>query len=120
MAFQRRIPPTNGRYVAARTLDFGDWKVAEGEPFPWREKGMDEREVQRRWWIGELEAAPAVPFLRPGEDVPVGEQRRITVVDGHGGGNSQVIAVTAGECISVEAPQQHLTRAERRALRKQG
>lgn len=60
MSFARRTPPTDGRYVAARPLDFGDWKVAEGEEFPWRDRGMDEREVQRRWWIGELDAAPVV------------------------------------------------------------
>jgi hypothetical protein len=108
LAFQRRIPPTDGRYVAARTLDFGDWKVNEGELFPWRERGMDEREVQRRWWIGELEAAPQTDVQ------PVAQAESVLAV----------YNVTPGESISVRTPeqgeQQKLTRAERRALRRQG
>lgn len=67
MSFARRMPPTDGRYVAARPLDFGDRKIAEGEVFPWREMAMDEREVQRRWWVGELDAAPvALEPAQPG------------------------------------------------------
>lgn len=57
-SFKRRVPPTDGRYVAARTIDFGDRVIAEGENFPWQEMGLDSRDVQRRWWSGELEAAP--------------------------------------------------------------
>ncbi len=104
MAFQRRIPPTDGRYVAARTLDFGDRVIAEGADFPWREMGMDEREVQRRWWIGELEAAPPAQASEPS--------------------CVAMYNVTPGENISVRTPEQQqaerLTRRERRALRNQG
>jgi hypothetical protein len=65
MAFTRRMPPTDGRYVAARPLDFGDRQIAEGEAFPWQDMGMDSREVQRRWWHGELEAAPPLEHSEP-------------------------------------------------------
>lgn len=70
----RRIPPTDDRYVAARPLDFGDRKFAEGDPFPWQEMGMVKSQVEHRWWIGELDAAPPVliaPELPTIAEVPV-------------------------------------------------
>ena len=103
MAFQRRIPPTDGRYVAARTLDFGDRVIVEGAEFPWREMGMDEREVQRRWWIGELEAAPPA---QAAESLP-------TIAEQSVAPHVQYDATT-----SVDASK--LSRRERRALRNQG
>lgn len=101
MAFQRRIPPTDGRYVAARMLDFGDRVITEGAEFPWREMGMDEREVQRRWWIGELEAAPPAQPSAPLPTIASQPTCPPVLYDG-------------------PPPQAKLTRAERRALRNQG
>jgi hypothetical protein len=103
LAFQRRIPPTDGRYVAARTIDFGDRVIAEGEPFPWREMGMDERQVQRRWWSGELEAAPAEA------QAPVSANELSTVGEHHG-----------EQPVTINDTASKLTRAERRALRSKG
>jgi hypothetical protein len=103
LAFQRRILPTDGRYIAARTLDFGDRVIAEGAEFPWREMNMDEREVQRRWWIGELEAAKAV---QPPESLPTGAEQPVA-------SHVQYDATT-----SIDTSK--LSRRSRRALRNQG